>query len=277
MKRIIASALAGLGLLACSSDEGTDGTGTVAFTTWGEEYIEQEIPASEFADGWTVKYTKFLVVLSDIEVASGGTVGAKSDQQQVFDMVAPGVKPVFTQQLGAKNWETVNYRIGPATAAAVAGPGLAAADKDKMVAGGFSLYVEGTGSKGGVVKRFAWGFDQDTTYKNCKGEVAGAEQSGAIVTNGGTDTIQLTIHGDHMFYDDLASADAKLRFVNVADADANDDGEVTLDELAAVERADLKEGTYQVGGFSNVFTYKDFVTELSRTVGHFRGEGECEL
>lgn len=276
MKRFVTWTVAAATLalaFGCSSD-GADGEGTVAFTTWGEEYIEQQIPAAEFADGWTLEYSKFLVAISDIKVASGSEVGAAHAEQQIFDMVTPGVKPVFTATLPAKEWEAVSYRIGPATSAATAAQ---ATDKDKMVAGGFSVYVEGTGTKGTESKRFAWGFTENTEYKNCKGEVAGAEKLGAVVTNGGTDTIQLTIHGDHLFYDDLASADAKLRFVNVAAADANADGEVTLEELAAVERADLKEGTYQVGGFSNVFTYKDFVTELSRTVGHYRGEGECEL
>lgn len=273
MKRLSAAAAVTLSLFACSSD---DGEGTVAFTTWGEEYIEQELPAAEFADGWSVKFEKFLVAISDVEVADGSEVGVKHSEQQIFDMVQPGVKPVFTATLAAKEWPTVNFRIGPATSAAVAA-GASTADRDAMVAAGYSVYVEGTGSKGAESKRFAWGFNADTLYKNCRGEVAGAEKSGAVVTRGGTDTIQLTIHGDHLFYDDLSSAEAKLRFVNVAAADRNDDGTVTLDELAAVERADLKEGTYQVGGFSNVFTYKDFITELSRTVGHFRGEGECEL
>lgn len=276
MTRSIFTTLILAGALACSSN-GTDGEGKIAFTTWGEEYIEQEIPAAEIADGWSVKYTKFLIALSDITVASGSEVGAKQQGQLLFDLVVPGVKPVFDAALPARSWEAVSYRIGPASAAAVAAPEIGAADRDKMIAGGFSVYVEGTGSKAGVVKRFAWGFTEDTLYENCRGEVAGSEQSGAVVTAGGTDTIQLTIHGDHMFYDDLASPDAKLRFVNVAAADANADGEVTLEELAGVERADLVEGSYQVGGFSDVFTYRDFVTQLSRTIGHFRGEGECEL
>ena len=41
-----------VGLVACS-----DGTGTVTFTTYGEDFIEKEIPASAFADGWNVRYT----------------------------------------------------------------------------------------------------------------------------------------------------------------------------------------------------------------------------
>lgn len=261
-------------LCACNADAGS---GKVAFTTWGEEYIEEEIPASEFADGWRVHYTKFLVALSDITVAGAAGEGAKDTAQRVFDLTKPGKKAVFEAELEAKEWEAVSYRIGPVVSGAIADPSATQADLDAMIAGKYSVYVEGRGEKDGVTKRFAWGFGADTTYKNCRGEVGGVERPGAVVTAGGTDTIELTIHGDHLFYDDLASADAKLRFVNIASADANDDGEVTLDELNAVNLEDLVDGTYQVGGFSDVFTYRDFVTRLSRTVGHFRGEGECEL
>jgi hypothetical protein len=42
---------AGLQLLACGEETGA---GDVAFTVWGEEYIEQEIPAEEFEDGFSV-------------------------------------------------------------------------------------------------------------------------------------------------------------------------------------------------------------------------------
>ena len=73
MKKIASIvALSALAAVACSdaSSDGADGKGTVTFTTWGEEYIEQEIPASEIEDGYTVKYTKFLVALTDIAVAA---------------------------------------------------------------------------------------------------------------------------------------------------------------------------------------------------------------
>ena len=71
MKKLIV-----LSLMAAVSACG--GVGTVSLTTWGEEYIEQEIPAAEFEDGHTVKFTKFLVVVNEFQLATKtGTSGPK--------------------------------------------------------------------------------------------------------------------------------------------------------------------------------------------------------
>ncbi len=51
-----------------------------------------------------------------------------------------------------------------------------------------------------------------------------------------------------------------------------------LEELAAVDLADktkITAGTYGTGSASNINDLRAFVEALSRTVGHFRGEGEC--
>ena len=61
----------------------------------------------------------------------------------------------------------------------------------------------------------------------------------------------------------------------MAGADADDDGELTLDELDGVSMAKLV-GVYDLSGFE-ARTLKEFVTNLARTVGHFRGEGECDI
>ena len=53
------------------------------------------------------------------------------------------------------------------------------------------------------------------------------------------------------------------------------DGQVTLEELALVDLTELPPEQYGTGGASNVRTLRDFVTALVRTVGHYRGEGEC--
>ena len=87
---------------------------------------------------------------------------------------------------------------------------------------------------------------------------------------------ELTTHGDHFFYDRLAeSADpavkTSLRFEEKAAADADDDGEITLEEL---HQAKLNLKLYNPSGFE-VANLGEFMQALARTVGHFRGEGEC--
>ena len=100
----------------------------------------------------------------------------------------------------------------------------------------------------------------------------------AALPVGGTDVSELTTHGDHFFYDRLkASPDpaiaTSLRFEALAAADTNADGEVTLEELDA---APIDVTTYDPSGF-DATTLGAFVKQLVRTVGHFRGEGECAV
>ncbi len=268
--------------VACSTSVEDAGTGSVSFSTWGEEYIEEGLPTSVFEDGWSVKYNKFLVVLGDVVVADDkGVVAASMKSSVLVDHVTAGVKPVVTfQNLPARAWNRVSYSIAPAGNTTVL-EGAKAEDLIFMKDAGYSLYVEGTASKGSTQKRIRWGFTISTQFERCRGEVGGKETEGAVVTRGGTDGIELTIHGDHLFYDDLQSQGAKVRFGAIADADdratGDRDGSVSLEELAkfALVEIPAAQGGYGTGAISGVNDLRDFVTSLSRTVGHFRGEGEC--
>lgn len=281
LRSLACGALAALALAivpACGSDDA--GSGNVRFTTWGEDYIEQQIPASAFPkDGWSVKYSKFLVVFRAITVAdTAGKVAAKLTTPKVFDMTKVGEKEIITfSGLEAKNWDHVSYQLGPMTADAELATGVTDADKQLLLSAGAHLHVEGTATKGTQSKSFDWTFAVPTLFDDCEGEIDGKKTVGVQVTNGGTDTVQLTIHGDHLFYDDLQATNAVPRFEAISKADANDDGKVTLAELDAVRLTsiDPANGAYGTGAAANVNNLGDFVRALSRTVGHYRGEGEC--
>lgn len=288
MKKIaLVSAVVVLSAACSDSGSDADGKGTVTFTTWGEDFIEKEIPSKDPAtgeviveDGWTIRFSKFLVVISDVSVGEPDREPvAKMTTPKLYDMHAPGRKPVvaFTD-LPGKAYTHVSYGVAPATPAIDLGGGATDADKQLMVQGGYSVYVEGAFTKDTTTKSFTWGFRTNTLYDRCEGEVSGKKTEGVVVTNGGNDAVELTIHGDHLFYDDLQSPDAKLRVDALANADADADGKVTLEELAAVQLADSQKiptGTYGTGSASNVNDLRAFVEALSRTLGHFRGEGEC--
>jgi hypothetical protein len=270
------------GLAACSASAGS---GTVAFTTWGEEYIEQEIPPAAdgetiVVDGWTIKYSKFLVVLGNIKVqdASNG-VAAEQKGTKLVDHTKAGKKPLVTfTNLEAKAWTHVSYEMVPATAATELA-GATEADRALMVQGGYSMYVEAMATKGAVGKSYKWGFKTATLFDRCRaGSVDGKDGvDGVVVKNGITDTVELTIHGDHLYYDDLQSVDAKVRFDNIAAADADNDGVITMEELSKVKLAAIPtdKGKYGTGSAAGISDLGAFVTALSRTVGHYRGEGEC--
>lgn len=283
------AAVASLSLLAACSDDPTSngGAGSARFTTWGEEFIEQGIPSDPagedgFYDGWSVKYAKFLVTYHGIRVAdAAGTVIAEQTDALLVDNVLPGRKELVRfDGIEAKAWERVSYQIKPATSATKLVGNTPEADRDFMAQNGYAIYVEGTATRDadGATKSFHWGFKTATQYANCQAEEGGRIVPGIVVTNGSTDTSELTTHGDHLFYDRLQESPnpevpTRLRFQEKADADANNDGEINLDELYATE---LDPTLYNPSPF-NVTSLGAFMEALSRTVGHYRGEGECTV
>lgn len=287
LKIRLASAVAALlAIVGCGSSDpaGSGGDGSLLFTTWGEELIEVEIPpdpgdGSGFIDGWTVRYDKFLVNFRNIVVASArGETAATLEGSMLFDNKLAGVKPIVEWTVPAQAWDRVSYEIAPVDPATALAGGASEEDKALMLAGGFGLYASGTATKDQIEKRFRWGFAIGTRYAECQSEQGGVEQPGVVVTNNTSLDVELTTHGDHLFYDRLqASPDpaipTSLRFDALAAADADADGEVTLVELEATT---LDVRSYDPSGLGAI-NYGQFVTSLARTVGHFRGEGECRV
>jgi hypothetical protein len=281
------AAAALLPLLACDDA----GKGTATFTTWGEEYIEDEIPTDPkgqtgFLDGWTLTYDKFLVTFHGITVADdkGNVAGQMTGSRLVDNTMAGRKNLVAFPDLTAQAYRRVSYQIKPATADSELVAGVPAADRSMMVSNGYSIYVAGSATKamdggGSVTKTFHWGFKTGTQYEDClQPEEGGQTIEGIVVTNGGNDTSELTTHGDHFFYDRLKASDdpavqTSLRFDEKAAADKNGDNEITLDELDA---AAIDVTKYDPSGFDTP-TLGSFMTALARTVGHFRGEGECSI
>jgi hypothetical protein len=130
-----------------------------------------------------------------------------------------------------------------------------------------------------VRKTFHWGFRTATAYRDCQQTAeSGQALAGLVVTSGGDDVSELTTHGDHLFYDRLRSSPdpavaTALRFDEKAAADTDGDGEITLDELFAT-RIDVR--LYDPSGL-DAPSLGAFMTSLARTIGHYRGEGECSI
>jgi hypothetical protein len=274
-------------LSAACGDDG--GSGNATFTTWGEEYIEDEIPADPegqagFIDGWTLHYDKFLVVFRNIRVADDADrVGAELEGSLFVDNTVPGEKELTVfRDLTAKHWTRVSYQITPPDGETQVVSGDPD-DLQMMVDAGYSVYVEGYAEKttdsGTVRKTFHWGFDTSTQYQDCEQPAeSGQALEGLVVTNGGNDITELTTHGDHLFYDRLMASpnpaiQTSLRFDEKAAADTDEDGEITLDELFAT-RIDVR--LYDPSGL-DAPSLGAFMTSLARTIGHYRGEGECSI
>jgi hypothetical protein len=285
-----AAAATWLAIAALAAGCGEGGPGSARFTTWGEPYIMDGIPpdpsgAGGFVDGWTLRYDKFLVTFHGITVANDeGQTAATMSGSLLVDNKRPGRKDLVTfTDLPSGAWNRVSYQIK----AAVADTGLVSAepaDRDMMAANGFAIYVSGAATKpdpGGqtITKTFHWGFSTATQYSACQQAAeSGQAIQGIVIPSGGTDVSELTTHGDHLYYDRLMASpdpaiETSLRFDEKAAADTDGDGEITRAELDA---APIDVRKYNPSGLPAA-NLGAFMTALARTVGHFRGEGECQV
>lgn len=222
------------GAAACTSG---NGEGAVRATIYGEEFIEEGIPEDAFDDGWSVEFDRFSVRVSNVHIGDIPLeVGGTKDLTKASDGEG--------QELG-----------------------VAEAPAGKLVDSGYTIeriVVAGRAKKGKSEKTFRWTFDDPTRYDECEPETR--------VEPGETATFQITIHADHLFSDSLVSEEPKLLFQPLADADLDDDGEITREELAEVDI-----GAYDPGSEGGVDDLWTWLVRLSKTVGHADGEGHCHV
>ncbi|MBN2340718.1 MAG: hypothetical protein JXX29_03865 [Deltaproteobacteria bacterium] len=271
MKRIttVLYAMALMAMAGCDdSSENETETGMLSVETWGEEYIETGIPQTEFVDGYGITYNTFLVSISDIAVQSGENAAPalQLPEQKVWDLTQTGPFEIGSGEVDAGDYAHTAYTIAPAAAAATAG-NASAADVQLMKDNGYSVYVVGSATNGTDTYTFTWGFTTNTVYEPC--------HSTGTVSEDAAGSIQLTIHGDHLFYDSAVSADPSLRFEDLALADADADGDITPAELSAYLLAPL--AYYMVPGDSGVENMWQYLSHMTTTLGHIDGEGHCEI
>lgn len=256
-------------LAACGSD---NADGTLKATVYGEEFIEEGIPSDVFSDGWSMTFDKFIVSIGNVAGMAGEDGKEVGDPQfRLVDLAQPsGGEGYELASLSAPggNYDHYGYQLkADASATAV---NVDAGDASAMNAAGYSIWIKGSATKGGVAKTFDWGFKMKLTYAHC-------DLMGSI--DGNTLVAQATIHADHLFYDDAVSEEPDVAFQLVADADTNGDNAVSLEELAAVDiRAQAR---YQVGSIKDptgatITNLRQYVEHQAVTVGHINGEGHCE-
>lgn len=224
------------------------GGGEWVVSTWGEAYIEEGIPAADFADGCSASFDGFTVQLQDITLLDGaGEDAGALDGAFLVELTEPGPQTLGRVAAPATLYDAARARIAP-------------------IDGAPSVSAAGAITCGETTVTFDWRFSTDTTYV-CAPE-------GLTLPRGGEDTTELTVHGDHLFYDGLESPDAEVRAEAIVDADADLDGVVTQAELQAVPLAPLG---YTVGQYSEVTTLGQHVEHLTRTLLHVDGEGHCQV
>lgn len=231
-------------LSACGDDDDdkVEGEGTVILKSWGEDYIEEGIPADEMDDGWAIEFERFALTYDEVSLAEG------------VDIATPDAVDISgasgSEEHGARGHEVTSATV---PAGSYAGPGFAIN----------KIEVVGSATKGDVTKTFEWTFGDATHYTDCDTTVE--------VKDGEESIFEITIHADHLFGDSLVSHEPELLFGPLADADADEDGEITQEEL---EAADI--GAYDPGSEGGVENLWQFLSAQAQTLGHVDGEGHCD-
>lgn len=254
--------LAALCLLLGACDAAGAGESTLRVTAWGEDFIEQGIPADAFVDGWSVTFDAFVVSLDAIDAE-----GVRLAGPHVVDLSQASMgsgQELGTLTVSADRTPALSWSLSVATADAVTDVD----DKtlDAMVDAGASIWARGVARRGDEVKTFDWALDVTSRYIDC--------DTGVPLARGVLTDAVLTVHADHLFYDDLDSEEPNVAFDFIAAADADNDGAITISELQAQSLSG--QTRYQVGG-RDIDNLHAFILEKARTVGHINGEGHCEI
>ena len=300
--RLIPAVAITFGLMStvgCGDDGSTADVGAVQVFTEPEDSIPEGLDPGDgeenIADGWTVRYDRFLVTIGNVRAArSDASETLAEPAVYVLDLRnAPAGGYIIAEfaEASAVRWDRFGFDLPNAGAGARALAPTTEADAAFMIAEGYSIYFEGTLSKadgescppgGGPCVpapevRFAWGLSAGTSFDDCASE-DGAP--GFAIPSGGTVQVKPTIHGDHWFFSSItAGEEITKRYAQyIADSDLDQDGETTLDELRMTQASDVfPSPKYNLAGALGgpVMSAYDYLLAQARTLGDYQGDGEC--
>jgi hypothetical protein len=302
---------------ACSDDSAT-GTGTLNVLLEAEDVIREGLAAGDgledIRDGWTVTFDKYLVTLGHIDAHQSSDQSKVADDEALYTVdlkriPQSGLELWKLEDLKAGRWDFFFEQMGSADGAE-RHTNVEQADFDEMVDNDYSHLISGSSknpegqacppaklakpgdkksngkSSGGNAcydqseVRFTLGVQAETVFGPCETEGV----PGFSVADGGKQTISITIHGDHLFFNGFGEGGegGVTRLAQwLADCDLNLDGSVTKEELEQVSPSDLPaiDDRYQLGGspITPLDTMYDYVRSQLKTQGHVNGEGECPI
>lgn len=262
--------LAWLLLAACAGP-----TGDLSVLIEGEDSITHGIdPGTELediVDGWTVRFSRYLVAAGDVRLTRGDEEIA-SERVLVVDLSAGSAELATIDAVPVDRWD---FAWSMRAVDAERHESARQDDFDEMIANDWTYLIEGTLSDGARTISFRLGVPVPVRFGPCEAEDG---LPGATITEGGT-TVAVTLHGDHLFFDAFPSGAEVIerRAGWLAGSDLDGDGAITQAELEASEAGLLfPSDTYNLAGAPiPIENGWDFVRAQLTTQGHFQGEGEC--
>ncbi|MEY4582471.1 MAG: hypothetical protein RL701_7174 [Pseudomonadota bacterium] len=279
----------GLPLLAAVAVSCTSGEGALTIKISGEEAAQSGYPVGSgddqiaFEDGWTLEFSKVLVALADFELKTAQGDEATLDADPIVADLHTGEPQLWKfAAVPAQRWDRVGYRYAPPTDATRHADEVSASDVALMHNEGYSFYIEGTAHKDNKQVAIAWGFPFTVQLTHCENGVDNTD--GLVVLDRVENSAQITVHLDHLFFDQWVTTDQHLRFDAMA-AVAPADGPLTLKDLAQQDNLSRLQGAdgkplglaYDPGStFKPVpKNLEEYVIDAATTTGHWNGEGHC--
>jgi hypothetical protein len=270
-------------------------TGTLVVAVSGEEAAVSGFPVEddgekiEFADGWTLEFSKALVSFGHLSVkGADGTVAVEDHTVYVADLHAGESEVATFEGLEARRWENFSFAVAAPAGTVKKLGAVTDADVDALNAGGFNYWFEGTAKKGTQTVSFSWKLKNPTNNAACTNGDDGKQ--GVVVKANSKAEAEITLHVDHLFWDSLGSEEASLRFDAIA-AKADASGAVAWSALesqsidqpldtqgAPIKNNDGQNLSYNAG--SAVLSGQHlaaFVTESQSRAGHLNGGGLCTV
>ena len=193
-----------------------------------------------------------------------GEVAHELAGAELYDVVPAGPHGMGALEADGGVWRSVRFTVAPSPELSA---GNTTGDQATMMQNlGASVALAGDLTCGGTTVTFEWIFDTATTYT--------CDPTNLVVGASREASSQLTVHGDHLFYDSLVDPDAGLQAQAYVDADADEDGVLTMEELRA---APIAPTGLDVGGQSGIETLWDYLSAQTTTLGHIDGEGHCDV
>lgn len=244
---------------------GCAGEGEWSFEAYGQDFIAVEIPAEEFDDGCSVSFSTFAVRYTGLTLLTGdGAVVAEIPGSFAVDLAVEDVAHTLgSAAVPAQRYTVAGYQI--AAGGIETNINLTDEDLSEMDSGQLSYLVRGEISCPSASVVVDWAFATSAQHE--------CEPDDLAIPAGGVDTTESTLHADHLFYNSLAEHSEVLG-EPIVQADADGDGQVTREELAAVSLADLG---YSVGSFTGIYDLDAFLEVQMTTLGHVDGEGHCSI
>jgi hypothetical protein len=286
MRMVHLSVFGALGalLLGCGDDAG--GAGKLRVLLSAEETISAGVQVGQDEENtrdFTVTYSKFLVSIGRVALArTGPSEQLTSDTVYIADMRQvgeAGLPLVSFDDVESGQWSEFGYATVPAPAGAQKLAGVSDGDAQEMIDKQLTYWIEGRVDNPAHPVDFVLKVALDSVFSGCESN----GQPGVSVSESGSSTATITLHGDHLWFNTLARGDETTvtryaQWMVDADLAGNGDGKVTVEDLATVpaERVFPSAKGYNLsGGAIPVGTALDFVRAQLATQGHLNGEGEC--